>query len=185
MSISAVYNNLERRKKNFNQNVKALALLIENVVTGYLATVGFDKSRKPEDKPSTLKNKLHLDTGNLIRSFQSRQGSKVTKATTMNGVIKLTYGSALPYAKIHNDGGVIKATPTKDSRGNNTYKMALFFWAKFYETGKEYFKALALHVQKVGSVTMPKRQYFTKALQEAKRDKALNQAWDQFSRKYL
>ncbi len=51
------------------------------------------------------------------------------------------------YAKIHNEGGKIRITP----------KMRRFFWAKFKESGKEYWMWLAL--TKKEFIEMPQRKF--------------------------
>ena len=99
-------------------------------------------------------------SGNLRRSI----ASQIEGAT-------IRWSSSLPYASIHNNGGIIKVT----------LKMKKYFWAKYYElAGKiktkkdgspsvsQYNQKLSVEAQqykymalmKVGTViTMPKRQF--------------------------
>jgi phage gpG-like protein len=56
-------------------------------------------------------------------------------------------GSKVPYAQIHNEGGDIQVTP----------QMRKFFWARFMETGDDFFKHLAL--TKKSHFHIPKRTY--------------------------
>lgn len=51
------------------------------------------------------------------------------------------------YMRLHNEGGEITIT----------VQMRKFFWAKYYQTGEEYFKHLA--ITKNTKITIPKRQF--------------------------
>jgi phage gpG-like protein len=74
---------------------------------------------------------------NLMNSVQHRYTPY--KATVYNDV---------EYADIHNNGGRIEVTA----------RMKSFFWAKYYDTHNELYKAFAL--KPVGSfITIPKRQF--------------------------
>lgn len=114
--------------------------------------------------------RLEINTGNLFRSFSRGGVGNIHKVTINGGLYQLEYGSSLAYAKIHEYGGEIKAKKKVSSikRKKETWAMAQFFWAKFSETENKYFKNLALHVEKKGSVTIPKRPYFEPALQKYK-----------------
>lgn len=76
-------------------------------------------------------------SGDLRRSVQSRSDAS-----------SITFFSTSPYAAIHNEGGEIKVTA----------KMKRFFWAKYYESKNEFWRAMAL--MKVGkTIKIPKRQF--------------------------
>ena len=55
------------------------------------------------------------------------------------------------YAETHNKGADIKVTE----------KMRKYFWAKYSETGDEFYKNMALH--KSDTITIPKREYIGKS----------------------
>ena len=66
----------------------------------------------------------------LIRKYTA--GNSQNKSVSAKVIVGIANHNH--YAKIHNEGGKILITP----------KMRRFFWAKFKETGKEYWKGLAL-----------------------------------------
>ena len=84
--------------------------------------------------------------------------------TVGDDFVTIQTAEGLPYAHVQNFSGAtfIKATPIQVDRISKsgkiskiqTYKMARFFWAKFFETGNQAFKALALYVNKTGGVTV-------------------------------
>lgn len=72
----------------------------------------FSKAWQRRKSPSGKGRAILADTGSLRRSIGHR--------TTPQSVI---FETTLPYADIHNEGGVIKITS----------RMRKFFWAKYYE----------------------------------------------------
>ncbi|HUH35132.1 MAG TPA: phage virion morphogenesis protein [Moheibacter sp.] len=89
----------------------------------------------------------------MVRSGNTRRQIKKIRASRDRVVVGIANHNH--YAKIHNEGGKIPITP----------KMRRFFWAKFKETGKEYWKGLA--ITKKTHLDMPKRQFIgpSKALE--------------------
>lgn len=67
---------------------------------------------------------------------------------------RLTKGSRVPYAAIHEFGGSIRITP----------RMRRFFWARFMETEDRLWKALAL--TKKTHIHIPERSYLRAALRD-------------------
>lgn len=67
-----------------------------------------------------------------------------------------------PYAAIHQYGGTLKPTIPI------SLKMRKFFWAKFYETGQENWKALALTKKKELKpvIQIPARPYITLTVED-------------------
>lgn len=61
----------------------------------------------------------------------------------------VTVGTSSKYARIHNQGGIITQKVTKRQRA--------FFWAMFYRTGNDAFKAAAL--SKTIRVRIPRRKF--------------------------
>lgn len=139
------------------------------VMQAYIGTQMVNTGLKSRIAPST-NTKLEINTGKLFRSFSRGSIGNIHKVSVNGGLYQLEYGSNLPYAKIHEYGGVIKAIKKVSSvkRKKETYAMAQFFWAKFAQTKQNYFKHLALHVENKGGVTIPKRPYFEPALQRFK-----------------
>lgn len=72
-------------------------------------------------------------------------------------------GSSLPYAAIHEYGGEFDVPVTQ--------KMRSFFWAKWYNSGGDKWKAMALTQKTSFHIRMPKRPYL-----EPARDKAMQSA---------
>jgi len=94
------------------------------------------------DKP-WLPTRANRRGSTLMRSGALRRGNRAL----VNGLM-IQFTNSLPYARIHNEGGVIVVTR----------KMQKYFWAMFYRSGgkskkpnaeAQYWKAMAL--KKVGS----------------------------------
>lgn len=98
----------------------------------------FDK--KWRDRKYKNKGSLMNISGNL--RFSIEQNRKVYGNT-------IEWSSSLPYAKIHNEGGVIVQKPTKLQRE--------FYWGKFRETKNPMYKASAL--AKEVRIPIPRRQF--------------------------
>lgn len=86
------------------------------------------------------------------RTGGSREGFSRLKHTARG--FTSTFGSNVPYARIHELGGTTKVTD----------KMRGFFWYKFSETGDEKWKAFALS----DSITIPARPYMEPAVDDQK-----------------
>lgn len=93
--------------------------------------------RRAEDIGSLL-----LRTGTLRRSIKIK--------AIGNTVVVM---SEMPYANLHNLGGTV-TIPVTD-------RMRAHFWAKFYKTKKERYKAIALALKKKNSIRIkiPRRQF--------------------------
>lgn len=97
--------------------------------------------------------RLAINSGALYRSFgQNGKGGIFTVDVTANAAT-VRYGTALQYARIHEEGGFIA------SKG----KMHKYFWAMHTKTGSPYYKSLALAVIKNGGVRIPKRPFLAPA----------------------
>ena len=113
--------------------------------------------------------------GGLANSFGGGKNS-TTKITFDNYSVKATIGSALPYAKIHEEGGFIAAKNYKVTRsGRKIPAMAAYFWAMYFKSNKSnpFFRTMALSVTKKGGVTIPARPYFDQSI------KALQKHYDE------
>lgn len=149
---------------NFNQLESQLKPIINNellrfpfVMQAFIGLQMVNTGLKTRIAPST-NTRLEINTGNLFRSFSRGGVGNIYKVNVNNNLYELEYGSSLPYARIHEYGGFIR------SKGN----MHKYFWARFADTKNTYFRNLALHVEKKGGVTIPKRPYFAPALQRFK-----------------
>jgi len=113
--------------------------------------------------------------GGLANSFGGGKNS-TTKITFDNYSVKATIGSALPYAKIHEEGGFIAAKNYKVTRsGRKIPAMAAYFWAMYFKSNKAnpFFQTMALSVTKKGGVNIPARPYFDRSI------KALQKHYDE------
>jgi len=94
----------------------------------------------PQRVPGTPRNsrKLLSDTNTLQDS--------VTYQVRGNQVLVGVDLARVPYAQIQNEGGTVEVT----------LKMKKFFWAKYLESGNEFWKRMAL---KKGPIVIPARPY--------------------------
>lgn len=92
--------------------------------------------------------------GAMVRSGNTRREIKKIQVSQSRVVVGIANHNH--YAKIHNEGGKILITP----------KMRRFFWAKYKETGKDYWKGLAL--TKKTHIDIPQRKFIgeSKALEK-------------------
>ena len=129
------------------------------VMQAFIGTQMERSGLKERIAPSTS-TKLAINTGKLFRSFARGSEGNVYRVQESSGNFELEYGSDLPYARIQETGGFIK------TKG----KMEGYFWARYRETGVEYFRNIALKVRRVGGVNIPARPYFAPALQRFRQD---------------
>lgn len=100
--------------------------------------------------------------------------SKTTKVEIKDGRVELKFDTDKPYAGIQNRGGFIKATPTqritKTGKTVKTYKMAQYFWAKYFESKASakgnVFRIMALSVQKRGGVRIKGKHYLENSIKD-------------------
>jgi hypothetical protein len=94
-------------------------------------------------------SKLGIRSGKLVRSFGRNSTDSLYNVTYSNGKFSITLGSLLPYAKIQNDGGFIKAIKSKKSKSGRTiYAMESMFWARYYKSKNMFFRIMALAIRK-------------------------------------
>lgn len=101
--------------------------------------------------------------------------SKATKIDIKDGKVELKYGTDKPYAGIQNRGGFIYARRThrtnkKTGKQTQTYKMAQYFWAKYYESKASakgnVFRIMALSVEKKGGVKIKGKFYLARSIKD-------------------
>lgn len=120
------------------------------------AEMNADKSTKEGEFNKTNKLNVNSGTNGLAFSFDKDGKQTQTEFKINNKGLTGTIGSKLPYAEIHEKGGFIK------SKG----KMHKYFWAKYYETNKDFYKFIALSVLNKGGVNIKARPYFAPAMKE-------------------
>lgn len=141
------------------------------VMQAFIGTQMERSGLKERIAPSTS-TKLAINTGKLFRSFARGSEGNVYKVQESSGIFELEYGSDLPYAKIHEYGGRIEAKVEVSSvkRKKKTTTMAQYFWRKYIETNVKYFMYIAMKIERVGYVDIPKRPYFAPAIDRFRQD---------------
>lgn len=145
------FHKLSRKADEFNRLLTRMPRLIGT------EAVNFSKKRFREQswvdhgsdpwkkrKPGAVRNK---GRGLLVDSGKLRNSIRITKS----GRNFVTIGSSVPYAEIHNKGGVINI-PVTD-------RMRKWGWAMFAKTNDSKFKGLALTKKTMLHVRMPKRKF--------------------------
>lgn len=100
-------------------------------------------------------DKLHVNSGELTRSYIPGQTGNVSEIkVSANGRLEFRVGTTLVYARIHEEGAFIR------SKG----KMEKFFWARYMETRREFYRIMALSVRKKGGVQIPARPFHAPAV---------------------
>lgn len=110
----------------------------------FTAKADINNSPWPEAKNPPTRGSLMVRSGNLVASIRP---SKITSTR----VIISAGSNRVPYARIHNEGGIIKVPVTKNMRK--------FAWAMKYKTGNDKWKYLAISKKQVLQVKIPQRQF--------------------------
>lgn len=160
--------NLEKLIQAFPTIVKLMA---EELKTVYL--VSLRKQFRDQD------NKFYNNTTQLRASKGSKSLiadiSKKSKVKIEGEKVVLDIETDKPYAGIQNRGGFIYARRThrtnkKTGKQTQTYKMAQYFWAKYFEanagTRKNIYKRMALSVEKKGGVKIKGKFYMRRSLKD-------------------
>lgn len=92
-------------------------------------------------RKETINYKLLRVTNALFNSITANNDRRST----------VTFTADMPYAQIHNEGGVVKIPVTP--------KMKKYFWAMYKATDKEKWKHMALSTKANIVFRMPKRQF--------------------------
>jgi phage gpG-like protein len=144
---------------NFSPKLKAIIRLLERLpdIAGTEA-VSFFKERFEEqgwrDGSFTAWDRKKEDNGYPVLRSQNTNGLVDTIHWVRSGeqsVTILAGGPDKPYARIHNEGGVITVPVTP--------KMRKWAWAMYNRTKNPKYKAIALQKKSTMRIIMPKRQY--------------------------
>lgn len=117
--------------------------------------------------PSTSQQ-LSLGKGDLFRSFIPRDKNNILNISGTS----IEFGSKLPYAEIHETGGIVYAKKKASSRAKKkeTFVMAQYFWYMHKKTASPYYKYLALKVERDGYISIPQRAYLKPALEKFEKE---------------
>ena len=112
---------------------------------------------------NSIDTMLRTNSGRLQRSLIKGQKENIFNFELNSSGGKLTYGTKVPYGQIHETGGTIHAIKRASSvsRRKEVFVMEQFFWYKYFSTGNKYYKNLAFHVGRTGSVNVPARPFMT------------------------
>lgn len=128
-----------------------------------LVAENWNAGNNPNPNSKSTSDKLYKRSGDLTRALVKGRKGNIYKQTVGKAVFTAVYGidkEAIPYRDVQEYGGTF--TITEKQRG--------FFWAKFYETGAEMWKGLALAKQ----YTIPARPYFNPAKEALDKDFGVN-----------
>lgn len=95
------------------------------------------------------KRKDTLSHALMQKSFALKESIKVASATADR--VEVVAGEGLPYAEIHNTGGIITIKVTD--------KMRRYFWYMFKSTQSAQWKWMALTKKETLTIRIPQRQY--------------------------
>ncbi len=136
--LSDLKNILQRIK---NEVPNKVAQAVQNHFLDNFKKESFDgqawQKRKNQDEGRNL----------LVKSGALRKSIRIARATWQ----KIVIASDVPYAQIHNEGGITHPTVTP--------KMRAFAWQKYKQTGQSKWKAIALTKKSKLTVPIPKRQF--------------------------
>lgn len=131
---------------------------LPQVLNSIASEIGVELYKSIEEQfvKETTPTQLAVRTGQLLRSYKVGDSNNVFQTKQSNGKLDITYYSKLPYASLHEYGGKIQ------SKG----KLHKFFWAMYYKFKQEKYKWMAFSAKKNGYITIPKRPYIAKALED-------------------
>ena len=130
---------------------KQVPRALESVLRGANRSVGLRATSAHMDTVG----RLGIITGALSRGVMADNKNKeggIVIDIDGSGIGEMTKYVSLPYARVHEYGGVIPITQ----------RMRGFFWHKFYQTADEKWKFMAL--SRAGSFTIKARPYLRPAL---------------------
>jgi phage gpG-like protein len=114
---------------------------------------------------STRRNtgsKLRIASGRLFRSFLPNSLDNIYEVREKTDAITLKFGTKVPYAAIHENGGTITQ--------QRTPRQKAFFWAMFAKTGDTMWKAMALSKKTSATLRIPARPFFAPAVLRVERE---------------
>lgn len=162
---------LERLEKLLNENLPAIAAEIDAIITGTATSVFMRDAgpgagpRRPEDN-----GPLRIVSGTLARAVIGSFGAGGTFGERKSRVrlavenARIVYEKIIEvtYAAIHENGGTVRVRITDRSRS--------YFWRKWYETGEEKWKRMALTPRQSFVITIPARPYLGPAVEHTRND---------------
>jgi len=131
---------------------KGSRLLAGAATSRFMRSGGTNAGRNTQAGPGSLRRATGRLARSLIGARQDRGSEEgIFDLTPTREGARLTFGSEVPYAAVHEYGG----------RQEVTVKQRRFFWAKAIETEKDKWKAMALS----DTLEFPERPYLRPALE--------------------
>ena len=148
--LNNVFRKLHNQFSDLTPILEVVAALVDRAITANFdergrwdgnesdITIFSGGSQKWKALASSTKEKYQRLGWELEPTLNRSKGLMSTIEVRPQGKSSIVVSANSPYAAIHQFGGTLKPTIPISS------KMRKFFWAKFYETGLENWKALAL-----------------------------------------
>ena len=138
---------LDKSEKAYSRFKKRIPKIMANNSVNHFKKSFTNQGGQTNESKGGWKSREFPEGGNTLVQRGTLQKDLQTIRATFNSTLVGTSNTTSEYAEIQNEGGVITVTD----------KMRKFFWAKYYDTKKEFWKGMALH--KGSTVTIPKRNY--------------------------
>jgi phage gpG-like protein len=145
---------IQRIEKRLPEIIKGALKRVPVLFQGYIG-VQMGDGRGKNLRNTT--NRLNIQSGRLIKSFLPNSPENITRFTQSGTKFGIEIGTKVPYARIHEEGGIIPRTE----------KQRRYFWAMFYKTSDVKYKYMALSKT---PFTIRARPYFKPAADEFLRD---------------
>lgn len=167
--LNRVFRTLKTQYDDLTPLLEMVSALIDRAITANFdergrwdgnesdITIFSGGSQKWKALASSTKEKYQRLGWELEPTLNRTKGLMSTIEVRPQGKSSVVISANSPYAAIHQFGGTLKPTI------QISLKMRKFFWAKFYETGQENWKALALTKKKELKpvIQIPARPFIT------------------------
>ena len=118
--------------------------------TEILNKIGVDSQMKYMKNGGEVGSRLSIRTGRLVRSILGQGGEQIRDVTIGDNQAMFSIGTKVPYAALHELGGIRTVTQA----------MRRFFWYKYKSTGDRKWKVMSGK----SSLYFPKREYLRPAV---------------------
>ena len=123
---------------------------IEEAGIEILNKIGVDSQMKHMQNGGTVGSRISIRSGRLVRSVLGQGGEQIRYIVVGDNEAVFSIGSKVPYAALHELGGVRTVTQA----------MRRFFWWKYKSTGDVKWK----NMTRGSSLMFPKREYLRPAV---------------------
>lgn len=155
VDVSGFEKSIAQLKQEVTPFLEGLAEMLSYQYQAY-AEENFNESAP--SSPFGSGKKLNVRSGALTRSLVPGQPGNATKIQTSGGFLKMSIGTSVVYAKIHEYGGFVK------SKG----RMHKFLMARYMATKNLVYLYTSLKVKRDGGINMPARPFMAPAAERLK-----------------